>query len=111
MAIAAAAPAYPPAPEFFQANHGQEGCARGGIVTPGLRFKVPEDNEGSLWEDRVVPETRCTGGHCAITPCRCFRCPSGNLGTAQACEEGGGITVPIGGVWLSAIFSSARIRH
>jgi hypothetical protein len=96
---------------FFQENDGQGGAARGGIVMPGLRFEVPEDKQGSLWEDRVVPGTRCTGGYCAITPCRCFRSPSGNLRTAQPWEEGGGITVPIGGVWLSAIFSSARIRH
>jgi len=31
-----------------------EGWARGAIVTSGLRFKVPEDSQGSLWEDRVV---------------------------------------------------------
>ena len=27
---------------------------RAAIVTSGLRFKVPEDDQGSLWEDRVV---------------------------------------------------------
>jgi hypothetical protein len=40
--------------KFFWENEEQEGWARGGIVTSGLRFKVPEESQGSLWEDRVV---------------------------------------------------------
>ena len=40
--------------KFFWENDQQEAWARGAIVTSGLRFKVPEDNQGSLWEDRVV---------------------------------------------------------
>jgi hypothetical protein len=40
--------------KFFWENEEQEGWARGAIVTSGLRFKVPEDNQTSLWEDRVV---------------------------------------------------------
>jgi Plasmid encoded RepA protein len=40
--------------KFFWENEQQEGWARGAIVTSGLRFKVPENNQGSLWEDRVV---------------------------------------------------------
>jgi hypothetical protein len=40
--------------KFFWEDESQEGWARGAIVTSGLRFKVPEDNQGSLWEDRVV---------------------------------------------------------
>ncbi|HEX2940668.1 MAG TPA: replication protein RepA [Rhodopila sp.] len=40
--------------KFFWENDEQEGWARGGIVTSGLRFKVPESDQGSLWEDRVV---------------------------------------------------------
>jgi len=40
--------------KFFWEDEVQEGWARGAIVTSGLRFKIPEDNQGSLWEDRVV---------------------------------------------------------
>jgi hypothetical protein len=40
--------------KFFWEDDAQEGWARGAIVTSGLRFKVPEDSQGSLWEDRVV---------------------------------------------------------
>jgi hypothetical protein len=40
--------------KFFWEDDTQEGWARGAIVTSGLRFKVPEDSQGSLWEDRVV---------------------------------------------------------
>ena len=46
---------FPPAPSSFSGKtNGREGWARGAIVTSGLRFKVPEDSQGSLWEDRVV---------------------------------------------------------
>ena len=38
----------------FWEDDEREGWARGAIVTSGLRFKVPEDSQGSLWEDRVV---------------------------------------------------------
>jgi hypothetical protein len=40
--------------KFFWENDDQEGWTRGGIVSSGLRFKMPEDDQGSLWEDRVV---------------------------------------------------------
>lgn len=40
--------------KFFWEDERQEGWARGAIVTSGLRFKVPENDQGSLWEDRVV---------------------------------------------------------
>jgi hypothetical protein len=40
--------------KFFWENDEREGWARGAIVTSGLRFKVPEDSQGTLWEDRVV---------------------------------------------------------
>jgi hypothetical protein len=40
--------------KFFWEDEHQESWARGAIVTSGLRFKVPEDDQGSLWEDRVV---------------------------------------------------------
>jgi len=40
--------------KFFWENDVQEGWSRGAIVTSGLRFKVPEDSQGNLWEDRVV---------------------------------------------------------
>lgn len=40
--------------KFFWEDDEREGWARGAIVTSGLRFKVPEDSQGSLWEDRVV---------------------------------------------------------
>ena len=40
--------------KFFWEDERQEGWARGAIVTSGLRFKVPESDQGSLWEDRVV---------------------------------------------------------
>jgi hypothetical protein len=40
--------------KFFWEDEEQEGWTRGGIVTPGLRFKVPGDDQGSFWEDRVV---------------------------------------------------------
>jgi hypothetical protein len=40
--------------KFFWEDDEREGWARGAIVTSGLRFKVPEDSQGTLWEDRVV---------------------------------------------------------
>ena len=41
--------------KFFWEDDRHEGWTRGGIVTSGLRFKIPEgDNQTSLWEDRVV---------------------------------------------------------
>ena len=41
--------------KFFWEDDRHEGWTRGGIVTSGLRFKIPEgDNQASLWEDRVV---------------------------------------------------------
>src|SRR4249920_2964976 len=40
--------------KFFWEDDEREGWARGAIVTSGLRFKVPEDSQSSLWEDRVV---------------------------------------------------------
>jgi len=40
--------------KFFWEDGQQEGWARGAIVSSGLRFKVPEASQGSLWEDRVV---------------------------------------------------------
>src|SRR4029077_9403096 len=40
--------------KFFWEDEEREGWARGAIVTSGLRFKVPEDAQGNLWEDRVV---------------------------------------------------------
>ena len=40
--------------KFFWEDERQEGWARGAIVTSGLRFKVPESDQGSLGEDRVV---------------------------------------------------------
>jgi hypothetical protein len=41
--------------KFFWEDDRHEGWTRGGIVTSGLRFKIPEhDDQASLWEDRVV---------------------------------------------------------
>jgi hypothetical protein len=40
--------------KFFWEDDEREEWARGAIVTSGLRFKVPEDAQGNLWEDRVV---------------------------------------------------------
>jgi hypothetical protein len=40
--------------KFFWEDDEHEAWARGAIVTSGLRFKVPEDTQGTLWEDRVV---------------------------------------------------------
>ncbi len=41
--------------KFFWEDDQHEGWTRGGIVTSGLRFKIPEgDDQASLWEDRVV---------------------------------------------------------
>jgi hypothetical protein len=41
--------------KFFWEDDQHEGWTRGGIVTSGLRFKIPEGNDqASLWEDRVV---------------------------------------------------------
>lgn len=40
--------------KFFWEDEQHEGWARGAIVSSGLRFKVPESDQGSLWEDRVV---------------------------------------------------------
>lgn len=40
--------------KFFWDDEAREGWARGAIVTSGLRFKIPETEQGSLWEDRVV---------------------------------------------------------
>ena len=40
--------------KFFWEDDHHEGWARGAIVTSGLRFKVPENDQGNLWEDRVV---------------------------------------------------------
>ena len=40
--------------KFFWEDDEREGWARGAIVTSGLRFKVPEDSQSSLWEDHVV---------------------------------------------------------
>jgi hypothetical protein len=40
--------------KFFWEDDVHEGWARGAIVTSGLRFKVPENNQGTLWEDRVT---------------------------------------------------------
>jgi hypothetical protein len=40
--------------KFFWEDDQHEAWARGAIVTSGLRFKIPEDDQGSLWEDRVV---------------------------------------------------------
>ena len=40
--------------KFFWEDDEREGWSRGAIVTSGLRFKVPEDGQGTLWEDRVV---------------------------------------------------------
>lgn len=40
--------------KFFWEDDTQEGWARGAIVTSGLRFKVADDAQGTLWEDRVV---------------------------------------------------------
>src|SRR5690348_1201136 len=37
--------------KFFWENDEEEGWTRGGIVTSGLRFKVPEDDQGNLWEE------------------------------------------------------------
>lgn len=38
---------------FFWEDDVREGWARGGIVSSGLRLKVPE-SQGALWEERVV---------------------------------------------------------
>lgn len=40
--------------KFFWENEEHEGWTRGAIVTSGLRFKVPDDSQTNLWEDRVV---------------------------------------------------------
>jgi hypothetical protein len=40
--------------KFFWEDDTQEGWARGAIVTSGLRFKVPESSQGTLWEERVT---------------------------------------------------------
>lgn len=40
--------------KFFWEDDQHEGWSRGGIVTSGLRFKVPDSDQSSLWEDRVV---------------------------------------------------------
>lgn len=41
--------------KFFWEDDRHEGWSRGGIVTSGLRFKIPDgDDQASLWEDRVV---------------------------------------------------------
>ena len=40
--------------KFFWDDEVREGWARGAIVSSGLRFKIPESEQGSLWEDRVV---------------------------------------------------------
>src|SRR5690348_4612330 len=40
--------------KFFWDEETREGWARGAIVSSGLRFKIPEDEQGSLWEERVV---------------------------------------------------------
>jgi hypothetical protein len=41
--------------KFFWEDDQHEGWTRGGIVTSGLRFKIPEGNhQANLWEDRVV---------------------------------------------------------
>jgi hypothetical protein len=66
--------------KFFWEDDEREGWARGAIVTSGLRFKVPEDAQGNLWEDRVVldevfwkalrdhpvPLLEARSGNCAI---------------------------------------------
>ena len=40
--------------KFFWEEGEREGWTRGAIVSSGLRFKIPERQQGSLWEDRVV---------------------------------------------------------
>jgi len=40
--------------KFFWDDGETEGWARGGIVSSGLRFAAADDNQPSLWEDRVV---------------------------------------------------------
>lgn len=40
--------------KFFWEGDTQEGWSAGRIVNSGLRFHVPEDTQGSLWEERVV---------------------------------------------------------
>jgi hypothetical protein len=41
--------------KFFWEDDQHQGWTRGGIVTSGLRFKIPENNDqATLWEDRVV---------------------------------------------------------
>ena len=40
--------------KFFWEEGEREGWTRGAIVSSGLRFKIPEPQQGSLWEDRVV---------------------------------------------------------
>jgi hypothetical protein len=40
--------------KFFWDGDKEEGWARGAIVASGLRFRATEDEQGSLWEDRVV---------------------------------------------------------
>jgi hypothetical protein len=39
---------------FWDGDQDAEGWAAGRIVNSGLRFHVPEDTQGSLWEERVV---------------------------------------------------------
>jgi len=45
--------------KFFWEDDEHEAWARGAIVTSGLRFKVPEDRQGILWEHRVVLDKFC----------------------------------------------------
>lgn len=41
--------------KFFWDGDQHDGWARSGIITSGLRFKVPEESrQGILWEDRVI---------------------------------------------------------
>ena len=40
--------------KFFWEGDAQEGWSAGRIVNSGLRFHVPENAQGSLWEERVV---------------------------------------------------------
>ena len=40
--------------KFFWEDKDKELWQRGGTVSSGLRFKVPEDGRRQLWEDRVV---------------------------------------------------------
>lgn len=40
--------------KFFWDEERHSGWTRGGIVSSGLQFHVPEANQESLWEDRVI---------------------------------------------------------